>query len=57
MEKSAMEIADAVAVRGIAAAGPPTTSEGATECSCTGGKRGTAESKGDCKNNHDLTQH
>ena len=57
MEKSAMQIADAVGVIGIAAAGHATTSEGATECECTSGKRGTAESKGDCKSNHGLTQH
>jgi hypothetical protein len=49
----AMEIPDAGAVI-VIAAGQTTTSEGATECKCTGGKRGTAESKGDCKNNHGL---
>jgi len=55
MEKSALQTADAVAVIGIAAAGHTTTSEGATECECAGGKRGTAESKGGCKSNHRLT--
>ena len=50
-----MQIADAVAVISIAVAGRATTSEGATECECTGGKRGTAECKGDCKSNHVLT--
>jgi hypothetical protein len=57
MEKSAMQIADAVAVIGITPAGQTTTSVDATECQCTGGKRGTAESKGNCKSNHGLTQH
>jgi hypothetical protein len=56
MEKSAMQIADAVAVIDIAPAGHMTTSVGATECECTGGKRGSGESKGDCKSNHGLTQ-
>src|SRR5262249_42217322 len=49
MEKSALQIADAVAAIGIAAAGHTTTSEGATECECTGGKRGTAENKGNSR--------
>jgi hypothetical protein len=57
MEKSAMQIADAVAVIDIAPAGHTTTSVGATECECTGGKRGSGESKGDCKSNYGLTQH
>jgi hypothetical protein len=57
MEKSAMQIADAVAVIDIAPAGHTTTSVGATECECTCGKRGSGESKGDCKSNYGLTQH
>jgi hypothetical protein len=52
-----MQIADAVAVIDIAPAGHTTTSVGATECECTGGKRGSGESKGDCKSNYGLTQH
>jgi hypothetical protein len=52
-----MQIADAVAVIDIAPAGHTTTSVGATECECTGGKRGSGDSKGDCKSNHGLTQH
>src|SRR5262249_30438675 len=57
IEKSALQTADAVAVIGITAAGHTTTSEGATECECTGGSRGTAGSKADCKSNHPLTYH
>jgi hypothetical protein len=47
MEKSAVQIANAVAVIGIAAS-RKTTSEAAT-CECTGGKRGAAESKGNAR--------
>jgi hypothetical protein len=54
LEKSAMRIANAVAVIGIVAS-RMTISEAAT-CECTGRKRGTAESKGNCKDNHGLTQ-
>ena len=52
MTKSVMGIADVVAVIGSAAAGRLGTSVGASECKSIGGKRGNAESKGDCNNNH-----
>jgi hypothetical protein len=55
MAKPATQIADAVAVISIAAIGNTTTSEGTSECECTRGKGGTAESKGDCKSNCGLT--
>jgi hypothetical protein len=57
MAKPAMEIANAVAMKCIVAANPMTSSEGAIQCKCTGGKRRTAESKADSKNNHGLMRH
>src|SRR5262245_4360785 len=55
MEKPAMQIADAVAMIGMAAAGNTTASEGAGACQCTCGKRGTTENQGDRKSNYGLT--
>jgi hypothetical protein len=68
-----MQTVDAVSITATAATGHTTTIEAATkmaavESACSEGataaaskragrKRGTTESKGDCKNNHSLTQH
>jgi len=50
-------MANAIAPVGIGIGGNTTTFQDATDSERVAGESGTAERKGDCKNNHALTQH